>query len=67
MSTYQKPVLRSLGRMDVVTRKSGPDDDFGSEPSWTQGDWQSLCDVWPWLPWCNGPGGATGAGTGSFG
>ena len=65
MNPYQKPVLRSLGRMDAVTRKSGPDDDWGSEDSWTYGDWQSLCEPWPWLWFCDGPAGA--GGTGPFG
>ncbi len=31
MKPYVTPILRDLGRMDAVTRKSGPDTDFASE------------------------------------
>lgn len=63
MKPYSRPVLRDLGRMDSVTRKSGPDNDPGAE-LWTYGEWDTLCDgpFAPWLPWCNGASGNSPTG-----
>ena len=58
MEPYSTPVLRDLGRMDAVTRKSGPSNDFASEDGRVEGDLQQWCDVFPFLPWCNGTNGA---------
>lgn len=63
---YEKPVLRDLGRMDVVTQKTfGPGDGDGG----FQGDqsWSEFCCQYPiWLSWCCSDPGASSSSSGGF-
>ena len=69
MRAYETPKLRELGRMDAVTRKSGPNWDGANEtrsPGDPPPDW--FCQLFPFLPICGGSGigGAGQGGTGAF-
>lgn len=70
MKPYTTPILRQMGRMDSVTRKSGPYYDTGGEPGGPTQRFPRLCEI-IWIPWLCDPNGGTGgisgtSGSGSF-
>ena len=62
MTPYSKPVLRDLGQMSSVTRKSGGETDIDGFPAGSDlPPWQQLlCRFYP-FSWC--PPAATGGGS----
>ena len=67
MKRYERPALRALGRMDVVTRKSGayPDVDEAGQP--TSPQYPLLCQYLGWLfpELCLPAAGGSSAGQGA--
>ncbi len=55
VKAYAKPLVRPLGRMDAVTRKSGDNQDIDGEPAGSKLNifQQWVCRFIPDLPFCS--------------